>query len=155
MYMCMICVCGKSMCVTVHCLNRFSVLSRSSCKEKQNILKRSSRCPHSHSCTTWVLFVGNNVDIFSLCRTSPRAQARLIKSHTPRYTEHKADTCYHCLAENRHFLSIWFQCIQVCEWKRKKYCVYFSVPTYVRLLYILIAVMEACFMSQPFLNLPI
>lgn len=29
-----------------------------------------------------VAFVGNNVDIFSLCHMSPRAQARFIKSHS-------------------------------------------------------------------------
>lgn len=42
------------------------------------------RCPYSCSCTMWVVrdFVGNNVDIFSLCRMSPRAQARFIKSHS-------------------------------------------------------------------------
>jgi len=60
--------------------------------------------------------VGNNVDIFSLCRMSPRAQARFIKSHTLRLQNTKQiPGRYHCLAENRHFLISMYSSVWVKE----------------------------------------
>ncbi len=124
--------------------------------EKENILKWSSHCPYSRSCTMWVVsvFLWEITWIFLDCAVCLQELKPGLLNPTLRgSTKHKADTRDHHLAENRLLLSILFQCIRVCVSEREKYCVYYCVPTYICLLYKLIAAMKACFISQLFLNL--
>ncbi len=144
-------------CVTVHsifyCLDRFSVVEKVNKTFLNTVL--TVLIAAVAQCGLWVFFFLWEITwIFLVCAVCLQEHKPGLLNHTLRGSaKHKADTRDHHLAENRHLLSIWFQCIQVCVSEREKYCVYFSVPTYVCLLYKLIATMKACFISQLFLNL--